>query len=347
MNDSGNERQKAAVIKTLAIIGFIVALIFLAWLAVQAVRLGPSAFRTLGSIAESLRRGRQEDAGFAITPSAETVNTGEMLTILWTPDEREGQYVFSYQCAEGVMTEIKDADGNLSRIECGIDTPLSADSTGLEIVFSSERERTVSIPYTLAFIIEEEERIERTGTVTVVNQSISEEGLAEAPAAEEPPVNETPLEDIPNTGLYDDEPEPVRYRTVPVVTTAMPVSNPNGSADLAITFIGVGSYNTETKRFTTKTSLEEGARAALQFAVKNIGTKTSDEWYFSASLPTDPEYTYTSTANTGLRPNERQVITLQFDNVSEDGENRVTASVTGGDINTANNSFSRTISVSE
>lgn len=260
MNESGNEERKTTVIKTLAIIGFIVALILVAWLAVQAVRLGPAAFDKLASIADGLHK--DKDTEFTIA----------------------------------------------------------------------------------------------TGTVTVVNPDIhANDGVATNNPPAEPDEDDAPLDTIPNTGLDEEPdvpapitpaPQPTLYKTVPVTVTTVPVSNPNGYTDLAVRFIGVGTYNGGTKTFNAKTSLDEDELGALQFEVKNIGTKTSSEWYFTASLPTDSDFTYRSNANVPLKPNERQIVTLQFDGMSEDNSARVSATITGGsDTTAANNSFSKQIEI--
>lgn len=355
MDASANEERKAAIIKILAIIGFIVVLIFVAWLAVQAVRLAPATFNKLTSIADELKDDTKPE--FTISSSVDTVHTGETLSISWTEPNKHGTYSFSYQCADGVAVEIKDDDGNRSFAACNADAPIATNGNTVEIIFSSEKSQYVDVPYTVKFTADGETlAYAQSGTITVINQAIGKDDVT----MNTPPVvagsdgdREALLEEIPNTGITEEPkpttdltPELIRYRTVPVVTTTIPVSNPNGNTDLAVTFIGVGSYDTSTGRFTTKTALEKGTRAALQFEVKNIGAKTSTEWYFTASVPTDPKFTYASTANRGLAPNERQIITLQFDDVSKDDQSRVTASVTGGgDAILSNNSFSKTIDI--
>jgi hypothetical protein len=60
MQQLSTEPQKDRAIKIFATIGFIVTLIFIAWLAVQAVRLVPVAFGTLASIATELKYGNQD-----------------------------------------------------------------------------------------------------------------------------------------------------------------------------------------------------------------------------------------------------------------------------------------------
>lgn len=343
MNGTSNESQKTAVIKTLAIIGFIVALVFIAWLAVQAVRLVPVAFNTLAGIANGLKENKEPE--FAVADGASVINAGEILTISWTKLSEDGEYVFAYRCAEGVAAQIMDSESR-SAVACDVETPLAPDKNSVDVVFSSEKSRFADVSYRIGFMADDgTPTYERDDLITVVNPEIGANGIV----ANETNATSTSLAtdtEPPAPSAVVSSTLPVQHTTVPVITTAIPVSNPSGHSDLAVTFIGIGIYNTTTKTFTTKSFLEEGERGALQFEVKNIGTKTSDVWHFIATLPTDSAFTYRSPAQAGLKPNERQIITLQFDNVSEDGNERIVVVVTGGnDAIFINNSFAKEIEV--
>ena len=357
MDGAKSEEQKTAVIKALAIVGFIVALIFVAWLAVQAVRMVPVAFNTLASIANGLRD-TAEEPDFALTTDTTLINTGETLTISWTEPGTDGTYTFSYHCTDGVVAEMSENTGTLSTFVCDTDTSVTAENNTVAVIFSSEKSRFVDVPYTVGFMADGADATAKSeGVITIVNPGIDADGVAtqtDTPADE---TGTTPLEDIPNTGITEEPETPVvdsepnapsggGYTTVPVVVTTMPVSNPNGSIDLAVSFIAVGTYDTGGQKFIARSALDEDERGAVQFEVKNIGTKTSGVWYFSAQLPTDPIFTYRSSENAALKPNERQVVTLQFDNVSRDSGKRIIVTVTGtNETTTANNSFSKSVEV--
>ncbi len=339
MNNTTNEPQKTAVIKTLAIIGFIVGIILVAWLAVQAVRLIPAAFRTLASIADSLDHTRRGD--FTIASSEGTLESGKETTFSWTPLATRGTYTFSYQCADGISARIEDNVGGMSALSCETEAIIETTTNTVKVSFTSEKNRFTDVLYTIAFIADDsqDESYERTGIITVSN----------------PAVNNGTVTTNTNTGGDDETPStpkpttpkpttPTTVITVPVVTTSYPVSNPNGYVDLAVTFIGVGEYRNG--RFVKQSELEEGERGALQFEVRNIGTKTSGAWNFRTELPTEAEDNYVSAMQSGLKPNERQIITLQFDNVSDSSSERASATVyASDDFKTANNSFSQTIRI--
>src|SRR3989338_10689916 len=127
MDGVKSEEQKTAVIKVLAIVGFIVALMFVAWLAVQAVRMVPVAFNTLASIANGLRNTDEKD-DFALTTGTTLINTGETLAISWPESGMNGAYTFSYHCTDGVVAELSDNTGTLSTLACDTDTPVTAEN---------------------------------------------------------------------------------------------------------------------------------------------------------------------------------------------------------------------------
>ena len=98
--------------------------------------------------------------------------------------------------------------------------------------------------------------------------------------------------------------------------------------------------------FEAKATLEENERGAVRFEVKNIGTKTSEDWTFSITLPSG--FTYSSEEEAPLKPNERAVFTLGF-NVSDAPEvATIKASVTEEtDTNKENNSFTWSVKITE
>lgn len=129
------------------------------------------------------------------------------------------------------------------------------------------------------------------------------------------------------------KPAPVQYRTV--TTYKKPVSDPNGKTDLAVTFVGVGKLTSAGKFVVGE--LPEDSEGAMQFVVKNIGTKTSNEWNFEATLPNGTKMN--SKSQKALLPSESSTLTLVF-NMNDEDPHNVGASVTLiGDSNLTNNSF--------
>jgi len=354
-----NEESKSAAIKTLAIVGFIAAIVAGLWIAVQAITLIPGAFSSLASLADSL----YGEKGLVIKAEKNIVNSAEPLRVSWIPLRHEGTYVFSYRCVDGISAETRNADGDIVRIPCNDEIAVAEGSfTRVEqttdVVFTSEKQRFTDVPYTFAFFKngEEESMYERSGVVTVVNATIPQTGAVagaqddtdtKTPVVTKPavtkPVVTTPVVTKPTP---TPKPQPVYYKTVPVTTTAYPVSNPNGQTDLEVTLIGIGEVKNGV--FVNDTTLEAGDTAALRFSVKNIGTKTSGEWTYAATFPADGDNDLTSSKQSPLLPSERATFTITFTVTEDEGSETARVSVsTSGDAKSANNSASKSVKIAD
>ncbi len=339
MNDGTPEAKKTAVIKTLAIIGFVVTLVFGAWLIVQAIRSVPVVFNTLQYIATTIRNNQAQEAAFVVATGTDIINTGETLTLSWTRAAQEGTYSFSYQCTDGVVAEIPDGNGGLSVVTCGEEKAVADNSSAVAVIFSSEKSRFVDVPYTITFTpADDADPVHDQGTITVVNPSLSVLGIT---ATSTVPVEETVQ---PTTTPVTPPPTPApQPKPKPTTITAIPVSNPTGYTDLSVTFVGI--YDARTAQLIPVSSLSDGQQSAVRFEVKNIGTKTSGEWRFSVITPSDSP-TYTSGVNAPLKPNERQVVTVRFQAQRDSGTRITVVATGGGDTTPLNNSFSRQLTVS-
>ncbi|OGG86090.1 hypothetical protein A2392_01355 [Candidatus Kaiserbacteria bacterium RIFOXYB1_FULL_46_14] len=132
-----------------------------------------------------------------------------------------------------------------------------------------------------------------------------------------------------------------QYRTV--TTYVVPTSNPNGYTDLEVSFVAIGKM-TNDERFVPSASLSTEEHGAMQFRVKNIGTKTSNAWHFAAELPNGGEFN--SVVQNPLKPGEVATLTISFMTDRKDGNRTLGASVNvDGDINTANNGFRATVNI--
>lgn len=337
------EEKKTALTKTFAIIGFIVLVIFAVWLAVQVVRLLPSAFSSLASLADSVYSQKQELE--VATPNS-VINAGETFTINWTKMRQDGTYSFTYKCTEGVAVDVKNATGEIVSLAC--DTPFALETgTSLEVLVASEKYRFVDVPYAITFIqTGSTEPLVTSKTITIVNATIpasSNLGTDDNEVTVKPIVPSVPSKPVVTTPVKTT---PTYTAGTPTTVTkyvySVPVSDPKGKIDLQITYIGVGTLNGKT--FTPSKNIEVDEEGALQFEVKNIGTKTSGEWSYEANLPSD--ITYTSGDQKALKPNERAVITLGFEGISKTGSEKISVELdVNNDVKSSNNEFDKTISI--
>lgn len=335
------DTKKDAATKSLAIIGFIAMIILIVWLAVQIVGLIPSAFSSLASLLDS-RHGSDADT-FAVAADQNQINDGDDLTINWTALRSKGSYSFSYNCTEGISVSWRGANGFYNPLHCDEVIDLSDFSeTKLDIrVLSQQTTQFADLNYAVTFTPDDEQQpvVIRHGTVTVVSDrppvfvEETEEETTEV-AAETENTEETTV----------TTPAPTTPRYVTRVTYTTPVSDPNGKTDLEVSLLGVGIITNNT--FVKTAEIKSGQRGAFQFQIKNIGTKTSGNWSYTANLPTGE--TWQSQSQAPLKPNERAVITLSFGSVSGSGIKSFSVQASApGDINTGNNRLSWAVTLAD
>ena len=349
--------SKTIVIKSLAIIGFFATVGLLVWLAVQGLRATPGSFASLASIMETINSYRP-NAEFTVGTEKSIVNSGETFTLSWTEMAPQGEYLFSYACTNGVRVTARDARGSLESIAC--DDEFSArDTTELSMSIISEAERFSDVPLLVAYEPENGDRTEAEVRVTVVNATVStqpttiitetdraatettEDRVAfDVPEAAKPTTPATPTPTVtPKPTPAPAKPVPTPIPSTSQTITYMPISYANGFTDLKISFAGMGSYTNNI--FVPVGEYDNDVRGGLKVEVKNIGTKTSEDWTFTVKLPDGT--TYTSDKQTGLKPNEKAVFTLGFD--FDTDFTAKTATITGSvatksDTNAKNDSFS-------
>ena len=321
--------SRNAVIKALAIIGFIAIVIIGIWTLVQAVRFAPSAFSTLASIAESIY---VVDEDFVVTTQKNVANSGEAFVVSWTAMRADGDYSFTYECVDGVSGEVRNARNNIIEVACGSTALLGSDINDVEVILSSEKRRFTDVPYEITFTKPSGEALASADIVTIVNAAITQSTDIARENGEDEAEDEGETEtEAPAT--------PPATQTVPTTVTSIPVSDPSGTTDLKVTYLGIGTLDDDNE-FAPAGTLDNDTRGAIRFEVRNIGTKTSDVWRFRADLPTSPAFTYTSEDQGELKPNERSVVTLGF-NPGETGSATIKVRLIGEDqdSNSSNDSF--------
>jgi uncharacterized cupredoxin-like copper-binding protein len=332
--------QKDSAIKTLAIIGLLASVVVGIWLAITIIQFLPTAFKNLASIADGLYG---KGSVFTVTPEKNSVNSGESMELYWTNVTKDGEYAFSYHCTDGVSVEVRDSKGDIAKVTC--DSPiflkpgnLKGGKETLNVVFASEKQRFTDVLVTVEFFEEGKDvaLYEKNTAITVVNASIPESGSVAKPEPTKPVVTPKPTPK-PTT--------PTGYYTVPVTKTGYAESDPKGFTDLQFTLVGAGTISSN-GTFTAKSSLDKGDESAVQFIVKNVGTKTSNDWTYKIEFPASGDDIFTSKSQSPLLPGERAVMTLRFTATDKIGTANLRGSVsTSGDTKTANNSATKDIKI--
>lgn len=323
----------------LALAGLLALVVLIAWLTVQIVKVAPSAFSSLASLAEGIDQFEESideptDTDPLITKeSKEEVVSGETVTITWDAVENLGTYSFSYECFDGVTLTAVNTDGERA-MSCDTNYNLG-EVTSLNLTVTAEE--SVEIPYTLSFIRAGDSEHYRNGTafITVVTDTDKLAGDVAGASTTPETTNDTEPEETPT-------PEPTPQPTTPTVqyTYQVPTSDPNGFINLEASYVNVGGFVNGQFRAGL---LEEDSSGAVQFAVKNIGTKTSEEWSFTITLPDGT--TFESEDQDPLKPNERSIFTLGFD--TEDAGSHTFRVIvdTDDDIQESNDRFNQRVTI--
>ncbi len=328
---SGKSRRAQALIVTI----FFAIIALIAWLSVQIVAYTPNAFSSLASLAQGISQYKEavmDNDSLTLTSSLSKLESGVPSTISWKKDDRPGTYAFSYNCIDGVTIEIVTPEG-MRNVSCDVRYSLG-DTESVTLVASSDKTEPVNLAYAISFM-----RGNDIGPIRIGEQTLALE------AAKTPDTGVVLGETDKNEEFVKDEVVPTPTPSVvapapkptPEIVYEIPVSNPNGFTDLATRFISVGSISGNT--FKTGT-IARNATGAMQFEVKNIGTKTSDTWTYTVTLPDGD--TYTSPKQAALKPNERATISLGFDTPDKASHTFVVV-VKVDDKTVSNNSFKRTI----
>ncbi len=332
---------KSLSIKVLAIIGFFATGVLIAWLFVFVIKIAPSAFSSLASIAESIQSYHPINE-ISIATENSVVNSSESFQVSWTDMKQAGEYHFTYICTPGVTLSVRDGDGLLAPIKCTDILTLPATAHGIFVTITSDEIRLTDVPLKVTFTNPEKNiSLSSEMKITVVNATI--------PVREEFPTVVTPVV-TPEPEKTESALEPVVVTTpepqptstprpkAPTMTTTVvyPQSNPNGFTDLKVTTLGSGILKNGVFTYTAK--YDRDLRNAIKFDIKNIGTKTSGSWTFKTLLPSG--VVYESPVQIPLKPMEHVEFTLGFD--LEDNSKdlvKITNTVyTKNDTNTKNNS---------
>lgn len=322
--------QKEKINRSLAVVGFIAVIILIAWLAIQIVRFAPSAFTSLASLSEGISQYRESlggdiDGPLIVQSDVASTTSGKPITLSWQKDGRLGRYAFSHSCRDGMNVELVDTDG-LRSLACGTRYDLG-DAESITIIVESSIEPVVEMPYIISFMRTNDTEPIRAGEnkVVVINEdnTVAEDtddgtvlGESDSTDFEETPVTPTPT------------------ITKPEYTYTFPVSDPNGYVDLKTMFIATGNISGRTFK---AGSVKQNSEGAIQFEIKNIGTKTSGTWSYSILLPDSD--TYTSPLQAPLLPSERAIVSIGFPTGDESSHTFVVVVAEANDKKLNNNTF--------
>lgn len=333
--DNKSKKKNGYFLKLLLIL---ILITVITWSSIKLVNIAPAAFSSLASIANNLLKEKAEiynseipeEINFTVSNSQNSITTGGVVELTWDEITQSGSFTFLYPCVEGVALTIKTDDED-KNIDCE-STYNIGNTTSLTLIATSEKNHLVNVVYTIDFfgITGNEPRFSDTGEFTITNDRLSADTDSDTETDNTPEVAITESPTVPNTNTVT-KPAPTDE---PQYIYTIPVSDPDGRIDLGTRFLASGRIINDTF---FAGEIKQNEPGAIQFEVKNYGTKTSNRWTFSITLPTGE--TYQSPTQTPLKPNERAVLAVSFDSGKKASHNFVVRVKDSEDATSLNNQF--------
>ncbi len=249
------------------------------------------------------------DAVIEVTAPKSAIS-GTPFTLSWKYDEpSEGTYAFLYQCESGLAFQTPGVAGIVG-IPCGAAFTIGGEEKRISLMPYVSRNAPLDVPLSIIFM-GSATGTQAQGSATVRITPL----LATTPAP---------------TSSPEPTPEPIPTPTPTPTPSTRPeqaTPAPKLPTDLSVHIISV--------------TVDASGNGVATFDIANIGRTSSGTYYFSATLPTQSGYIYTSPAQSPLAPQAHVVSTLRF---SQGSGGTFSVSITTADSNQSNNAASQTVS---
>ncbi len=304
MDYSSSSGLASSASRILAIIGFIALIAIGMYGSVRVAQSVPGLFSQMGAAIVSITSifVPAEETIIVSLPSY-TVLHDAPVTVAYEHRNKDGEgaYAFRYSCVDSVSIETVEGGAAVS-IACNTPYTFQPFNNSVTVTPRSEGARYADIEIFISF------SPEGGGAPIIGSTLMTVENLkadTKKPAVPAPPAPQTPS--TPSA--------PPKRETI--VIPQGRASDPNGYTDLTARVIEVG-YMDPSGAFVASSTPSRQYRIAVRFAIENVGSKTSNEFTFSAVLPTFPPYTYFSPAQVALGPGDRIEFTIGFDSFEQD-----------------------------
>jgi hypothetical protein len=329
----GNVTPRPLLYKVATVIGFIGIIIILSFLSVRLVQSFPATVSYLASLADGVYNFRDDE--IVLVASSKEIFSGDNTTLSWSSPKRGGTFSLSHPCSDGIRIETADVGGEITVLNCDQIVSLGT-TTELTVSIFSDLLHSATIPITIQHFhpVSEKALSENFVRISVTNPTIPSEFFTEQTRDIIPLPPTTPDTTIASSTTVVTPTAPTT-KTVAYTVYKIPVSDQSGFTDLEMSYITIGSIvNTQFVPYGSVT--QTAKQSAIQFTIKNIGTKTSSSWTYLLRLPDGS--VYTSPIQSPLQPNERVTITQGFRTPSI-GNYTIVGSIPMNDVHISNNSF--------
>lgn len=281
----------------LAVAGFIILIVIIVWGAYHLLRLTGSGVTSLFS-----RFGAGDE--ITVTAPSAAVQSGKSFPLSWkyNPDEN-GTYAILYQCRAGFRFDATSPSGSIAQVPCG-NAFTVGNNTSVTLTPVLSGTSTIEVPISVVFMpsaTSSDERPQGSATVRVSANGAATSGGTNAVAS------------TPSSGSNAAK----GANTGSTVSTGNQAARP---ADLTVRIIATGVVDMY-GNFVQRAPFSPDEIAAVKFDIGNSGGRATGSWYFTASLPTNPAYTYQSPVQASLAPGAHIENILRFRPVAMGGGN--------------------------
>ena len=308
------EPQSSLLSNILAIVGFIILIVVVIWGLVNLAGVSSTWFSSLF--------GKSENVIEVTAPKS--AKSGESFSISWKYKEpTPGTYAFLYQCQGGLQLQTPGPAGGMNGIPCGAAFTIASVNNTVSVTPLLSGNSELDVPVSIIFM-PSATSTDSTSSPQASSGKATEQAQGSATVRILP--SETPALDSTGSPQAEPTPTPAPTPTPTPAPAPVPAPAPKTPADLSV-------------RITSVTTDGYGNGTAV-FDIVNVGGTSSGTYYFTANLPTQSGYTYTSPAQSSLAPGSHIISTLRF---SQAASGVFSVSITTPDSNQSNNYASQSL----
>ncbi len=308
-NNTYEAESRGVAMNIFAILGFIAILLAGLWATMQLVRQVSNistSFNKPGITLPFLA----DKSKLALVDNRDAIQSGESTKIAWTlgknKREAEGSIVtLSYACKYGVYLKVLNpTTDEYNALPCNASYNVPATDSDISIIPILTDNKDSEVAFSLTYTPTKGSDESVNGILKVVNKSaLTTKTTTENPNSKGTITPKTTdKEGIVGHRQVVNPPKKTIKKTIKQVVVPVRRSNPNGLPDLTVRILQIIPINSTGK-------------VSVKLEVSNIGTKVAKGWTLTATLPTNPAYTYTSGTQSALYAGERAEMLLTFDKV--------------------------------
>ena len=287
-----NNKLKNILTKTLFLIGIIIIILVLAFAVIKIIPKIFTAFDGVGTF------GSSNELGLIVEDKSLT--SGRISLIEWDYEPTEnGNYEFSYACANYLKLQLGTSDGN-KEVDCNKVYRLNPTTQRISILPTLDKENVlVNLPITIKYVNQFGEMLASDDTELSIIRRSGDQLAGSATIIDAEIINPAPLVDNNTQNTNNTTNSNSSQTTGNQTTTTSTVTTPvyRGLPDLKVS------------------NLRDVNDVTVIFDISNVGTNISSNWVFNYRMPDgDVE---TSPLQNALRPGEAIRFTLRFVDIPE------------------------------